>query len=137
MGGRGAYSRTNGFADGKTENEFINVGGKTVDGIKVLQNTKANNSSLPEYANTSTEYISYNPKGAMLHLRVYDDHVPIKEFDLGHSHHHGLKEGEIHVHTYSIGIDGHPVRSRESRLMTDSEKRKYGAILQIMKESKK
>ena len=60
MGGRGAYSRTNGFADGKTENEFINVGGKTVDGIKVLQNTKANNSSLPEYANTSIEYISYN-----------------------------------------------------------------------------
>ena len=137
MGGRGAYIRTNGFADGKTESEFVNINGMKVCGIKVLKNAKANNSSLPEYSNTSNAYISYNQKGEMLHLRIYDNHFPIKEFDLGHSHHHGLREGEIHVHTYSIGPDGHPVRSRESRVMTKTEKEQYGSVLRIMKESKK
>lgn len=137
MGGRGAYVRTNNFADGKTENEFVNIDGKKVCGIKVLKNTKANNSSLPEYANTSKAYISHNQKGEMLHLRIYDNHFPVKEFDLGHAHHHGLPAGEIHVHTFSVGPDGHPVRSKDSRRMADEEKTQYGTILKIMMESRK
>ena len=134
MGSRGQYISSNRFAS-YFEPQYHRV--DEIAGIKVLSHNSGANAKLPEYAKTSEAYISINADGAMTHLRVYKNHYPILEIDLGHPHHHGLKEGEIHVHRYGRGLDGHPCRSRKSRRLLDSEKRKYGKIQTRMQESMK
>jgi len=134
MGSRGQYSSSNRFA-AYFEPQYHKVG--EIGGVKVLVHNSGANAKLPEYAKTSEAYISKNADGQMTHLRIYKDHRPILEIDLGHPHHHGLKEGEIHVHRYGKGPDGYPRRSRKSRRLLDSEKQKYGKILKQMQESMK
>lgn len=135
MGGRGAYMRTNGFANGLTEHEFQNIG--NIGGIKILQYGTNPNAKLPEYANTSSAYISINKDGEMTQLRIYQNHFPVIDIDLGHPAHHGLNDGEIHVHNYTKDQTGNPVRSRTSRNLTETESKLYSEIIRKMKESKK
>jgi hypothetical protein len=135
MGGRGAYSRTNGFADGKTENEFFNYNNMQVDGIKVLSYHGSNNAKLPEYANTSSEYIAINSDGELTQLRVYVNHFPYADIDLGHSHHWGLNAGDVHVHPFLVGKDGHPIRMATQHPQADDLIKKYKTTIQKMKRT--
>ncbi len=134
MGSRGQYIRSNRFA-GYFEPQYHKVG--EVFGVKVLEHNSGANAKLPEYAKTATAYISCNADGAMTHLRIYRNHRPYLEIDLGHPHHHGLKDGDVHVHRYGRDKEGHPVRSRSSRRLLDSETAKYGKILEKMKGTTK
>ena len=134
MGSRGQYSSSNRFA-AYFEPQYHKAG--EIGGIKVLAHNSGANAKLPEYAKTADAYISINGRGEKEHLRIYEGHRPVLEIDLGHPHHHGLKDGDVHVHTYATGADGHPQRSKTSRSLTDSEKKKYGKILDQMKRSMK
>ena len=109
----------------------------TVEGVKVLQFNDRPNSALPEYAKTSEAYLSINGRGEMMHLRIYKNHEPILEFDIGHWKHYGKGKGYVHVHDYTTDVDGHPVRISPGRDITSSESAKYGKLLERMKESKK
>lgn len=109
----------------------------TIEGVKVLQYNDRPNSALPEYAKTSEAYLSINAKGEMMHLRIYRNHKPILEFDIGHWKHYGKNKGYVHVHDYSTDAEGHPVRISPGRKITSAEAAKYGKILEVMKRSKK
>lgn len=142
MGGRGAYSRTNHFADGITENEFFQAKDENgnplyVGGIKVVVFKDGKNGKLPEFSNTSSEYISINKYDEMSSLRIYKDHFPIAQIDLGHPNHHGKKEGEPHVHEYIKGPDGLPCRLNTPPKNAAEILKKYEAVIKQMKETLK
>ena len=113
------------------ESHYHNVA--MVDGVKVLQYNDRPNSALPEYAKTSEAYLSINREGEILHLRIYKDHFPVMEIDIGHWQHYGKSRGYVHVHDYAKGSDGYQQRLSPGRDITPAEEAKYGKILMHMK----
>ena len=61
-----------------------NYNNQMVDGIKVLCFYGSKNAKLPEYSNTSSEYIARIVDGELTQLRVYVNHFPYADIDLGH-----------------------------------------------------
>lgn len=106
----------------------------TVEGVKVLQFNDRPNSALPEYAKTSEAYLSINRHGEMLHLRIYKDHFPVLDIDVGHSHHYGQGGDFVHVHDFGKDANGYPVR-HVGRPITPDELAKYGKFINQMKGS--
>ena len=130
MGSRGQFDGTNRFSM-YFEPQYHAV--DVIGGVKVLWHNNGPNGGLPEYAKTAEAYIGVNRQGKLMRLRIYKDHRPIIDIDFGHPGHHGLKDGDIHVHRYGLDKDGHPVRSRKSRSMLKSEHAKYDKIIAEMK----
>ena len=131
MGSRGQYAASNRFSL-YFEPKYRKV--DEICGVKVLElKSGSGNINLPEYAKTSTAYIGIDKAGKFMRLRIYKDHHPVIDIDFGHPNHHGLKDGDIHVHRYGVDKDGHPVRSRKSRGMLPSEHEKYDTIIAEMK----
>ena len=133
MGSRGTYWRTAGFSSyTEADLEWRTVG--TLDGIKILKQPDKPNGSLPEFAKTSEAYIGETKEGKLMTLRVYDKSgFPTLEFDLGHPHHHGLPEGTVHVHKYTKGPDGNPLRDPVGKEPNDKQWEKWGSFIQAMK----
>ncbi len=131
MGSRGQYITSNRFTL-YFESHYYEVG--AFNGVKVLQFNDRANSALPEYAKTAEAYLSVNKDGEMLHLRIFRDHFPVMDIDVGHSHHYGKADGFVHVHDFGKDVEGHPLR-HTGRPITASEFRKYGKIISQMKGS--
>ena len=131
MGSRGQYGASNRFS------LYFEPRYRAVDeicGVKVLElNGGSGNLNLPEYAKTSVAYVGKDSRGKLMRLRIYKDHRPVIDIDLGHPAHHGLKNGEIHVHEYGTDKDGHPLRYRKSLDMLPSEHEKYDTIIAEMR----
>lgn len=129
MGSRGQYHDTNRFSS-YFEPQYHAEG--YVAGVKVLEHNSGANGKLPEYAKTATAYIGVNREGKFTRLRIYENHRPVIDIDLGHPNHHGLNDGDVHVHQYGIDKTGHPVRPRGARPMSRTEHEKYDAIIAEM-----
>jgi len=133
MGSRGQYAASKKFTL-VFESHYHAV--KTIEGVKVLQFNDRPNSALPEYAKTSTAYFSINKEGEMQHLRIYRDHFPVLDIDVGHPQHYGSSSGFVHVHDFSKGADGHP-RREKGRPISADEMVKYSHLIDIMKGTMK
>ena len=133
MGSRGQYLSSNRFTL-YFESHYHHV--QIIEGIKVLQFNDRPNSALPEYAKTSSAYFSINRDGEMQHLRIYKDHFPILDIDVGHPQHYGANSGFVHVHDFTKGKDGHPHREI-GRSITATEMIKYSHLISIMKGTMK
>lgn len=129
MGSRGQYDATSRFSS-YFEPQYHSV--NVINGIKVLEFNGGANSKLPEYAKTSESYFSMSRDGEILHLRIYKDHFPVIDIDVGHSHHYGHGSGFVHVHDFGKDVSGHPLRGR-GRDITAEEMVKYGHLISIMK----
>lgn len=136
MGGRGTWDSTGHFKSW-TEADQKWVCEEMVGGVKVIHPVGKSNGSLPEYAKTSEAYIARGKDGKLEHLRVYEDHQPLMEFDLGHAHHHGMADGDVHVHHYTMAQDGFPDRSRKGDPPTDAEWAEWGHVITEMIERNK
>lgn len=134
MGSRGQYKDSRRFTL-RFESHYHQVGEK-IFGVKVLQFNDRANSALPEYAKTSEAYLSINQDGEMMHLRIYRDHFPVMDIDVGHSHHYGKDGDFVHVHDFRKDAGGDPDRG-VGRSITESELRKYGKLIEKMKGSMK
>ena len=133
MGSRGTYWRTAGFAS-YTESDLLWKMVGEVDGMKIIRRPDRSNGSLPEFAKTSEAYIEQSKEGKLVSLRVYDKTgFPIYEFNLGHSHHHGMKEGEVHVHEFVKLPDGNPWRNPHGDKPSAEQMDKWGGIIREMK----
>ena len=106
-------------------------------GVKVLQFNDRANSALPEYAKTSEAYLSINRDGEMMHLRIYRDHAPILEIDVGHWKHYNKQKGYVHIHDYGRDANGNPCRKTPGRDLSPAEMSKYGKLIEKMKGSLK
>ena len=112
MGGSKKYLSEGGFS----EYEYKQTG-TTQNGIKIINNPKANNTNTPLLSNTPyTMYAKYNKEGIMIEqVSVYrgkDGREKIKDIDIGHPHENKVKRNwntivlksfnmdEIHVHEY-------------------------------------
>lgn len=132
MGSRGQYMESRRFVL-RFESHYHKVG--EIEGVKILEFNAKPNSALPEYAKTADAYMSRNGKGEMLHLRVFEAHEPILEFDVGHWKHYGKEKGYVHVHDYSKDANGFPVRITPGRDPSAAELARYGTILRHMRGS--
>ena len=136
MGGRGTWDSTGHFQTWTESNQrWVSEG--TISGVKVIHPIGRSNGSLPEYAKTSEAYIARGKDGKLAHLRICHDHFPVLEFDLGHPHHHGMTEGDIHVHHYTKTPQGHPLRSLEGKPPTADEWTRWGEVVKQMIERNK
>lgn len=133
MGSRGQYMASNRFTL-YFESRYHQV--KTIEGIKVLQFNDRPNSALPEYAKTSEAYFSINKDGEYQHLRIYKDHFPVLDIDVGHPQHYGNGTGYVHVHDFTKGADGHQHRE-VGRAISEAEMLKYSHLIAIMKGTMK
>ena len=131
MGSRGQYESSSRFSN-YFEPQYHAV--DNISGVKVLQKNGSaiGNGALPEYAKTSEAYVNVDRLGRCMRLRIYKNHKPLIDIDLGHPNHHGLRDGDVHVHRYGTDAQGHPVRSQKSRCMLKSEHEKYDKILNEM-----
>ena len=136
MGGRGTWESTNHFQSW-TEDHRRWECEEMIGGVKVIHPKGKKNGNLPEFAKTSEAYISRGADGRFAHLRVYEDHYPVLEFDLGHPWEQGMKPGEIHVHHYTRDGSGMPVRSKKGDPPTPKELEKWKPILDKMIERNK
>lgn len=136
MGGRGTWETTNHFQSW-TEDHQRWVCEERIGEIKVIHPKGRKNGNLPEFAKTSEACISRGADGKCEHLRVYEGHYPVMEFDLGHPWEQGMKPGEIHVHHYTLDGNGMPVRSRKGDTPTDKELERWGSVLAEMKRRNK
>ena len=125
MGSRGAFRPEGGF---NAPFEFECIG--TIHGVKILRYRNGVYQKLPEYSNTSSAYVGIDKEGLVKSLRVFDARRPSFDVDFGHSHHHGLKEGEYHVHDF-IDVPGKAHRERQhvSRPITKEELATWGAVI--------
>ena len=126
MGSRGQYKDSRQFTL-RFESNYHQVGEK-VCGVKVLQFNDRPNSALPEYAKTSDAYLSINKDGEMMHLRIYKEHSPALEIDIGHWKHYNMPKGYVHVHDYGMDANGNPRRITPGRDLSADEVVKYGKI---------
>ena len=136
MGSRGTYWRTARFAS-YAESDLLWKKVGEIGGVKIVRRPDKPNGSLPEFAKTSDAYIGVSSEGELESLRVYEKGFPVYEFNLGHYWHHGLPEGAIHVHEFTKGPDGNPVRSQEGKPPTAEQWEKWGGIIRKMKERNK
>lgn len=110
---------------------FIN--GVRAKVVKLITDKTGTHSGLPSYANTSTMYLRVGHDGEVIQAKLYKDRKHCLDFDWGHVHKNAgektvFPKGVVHVQTYSVNNIG--VRySNNARLMTESEIKKYGAIL--------
>lgn len=101
--------------------------------VKLITDKTGTHSGLPSYANTSTMYLRVGHDGEVIQAKLYKDRKHCLDFDWGHVHKNAgektvFPKGVVHVQTYSVNNIG--VRySNNARLMTESEIKKYGAIL--------
>ena len=133
MGSRGQYKDSRRFTL-RFESHYHQVGEK-IFGVKVLQFNDRANSALPEYAKTSEAYLSINRDGEMMHLRIYRDHAPILEIDVGHWKHYNKQKGYVHIHDYGRDANGNPCRKTPGRDLSPAEMAKYGTLIEKMKGS--
>lgn len=106
-----------------------------VEGIKVVRKDGFDMAKLPLHSMKSSAYIAISQEGKLTQIRVFKDHNPLIDIDLGHSHHHNV--GDIHVHDYDLTNPGEPKRARKARPLSDEESKLYGEILTAMKGYKK
>ena len=135
MGSRGQYNDSRRFTL-RFESHYHQVGEK-IFGVKVLQFNDRANSALPEYAKTSEAYLSINRDGEMMHLRIYRDHAPVLEIDVGHWKHYNKQKGYVHIHDYGRDANGNPCRKTPGRDLSSAEMSKYGKLIEKMKGSLK
>lgn len=129
MGSRGQYDATNRFST-YFEPQYHSV--QIIDGVKVLAFNGGANSKLPEYAKTAEAYLSISRDGELTHLRIYKDHYPVIDIDVGHSHHYGQGKDFVHVHDFGRDATGHPLRMNGRDIRTE-EMIEYGHLISVMK----
>lgn len=116
---------------------------KTTEGVKVLYNdTNKRSNDLPAYSNSSSMYFKRDALGEIVQLRVYDKRHRAKyDIDINPKKPHLNRDGTMipagitHIHEWLVDAKGNLVRSRKGRLLTESEIRKFGKILEAANEN--
>ena len=131
MGGHKQYLSGGGFEQYLYHQvgEIISANGisaKVVEKIDKSDPTQG----LPLYSNTAELYLGKGRKsGEIVQLRLYKGRMAYMDIDWSHPH-GGIPTGTAHVHFYEIDSTGKPRKNpSKHRLLTESEIRKYGALI--------
>lgn len=137
MGNQREYIASGGFSaylyEDHPDRKPMFINGVRAKVVKLITDKTGTHSGLPSYANTSTMYLRVGHDGEVIQAKLYKDRKHCLDFDWGHVHKNAgektvFPKGVVHVQTYSVNNIG--VRySNNARLMTESEIKKYGAIL--------
>lgn len=138
MGNQREYIPSGGFSAYLYENhpdwKPITINGIRTKVVKLVTDKTGTHSGLPSYANTSNMYLRIGKDGNIIQAKLYKDRKHCLDFDWGHQHKNKgdnktiFPKGVVHVQAYSVDNVG--IRySNNARLMTESEIKKYGAIL--------
>lgn len=102
--------------------------------VKLITDKSGCHSGLPTYANSSNMYLRVNRDGQVIQAKLFVDRKQCVDFDWGHQHKNVDGDGKVFpkgiVHVQRYNPRDITVRhSNNARLMTESEIKKYGAIL--------
>ncbi len=137
MGAGRHYLKDGGFSEYlyETVGEVKVINGIRAKVVKLKTDEDGTHSSLPQYANTSDVYFRLGADGLPCQAKVYLSRRMCLDFDWNHVHTNPdgtrFEKGTVHVQTYSVKPDGSMTRlSGQARLMSDSEIRTYGPIIE-------
>ena len=127
------YNPDGGFKEYEWTEEKEKIGG-----VKVLSNPNAKRDDLPYHSNTSEAYFKRDSSGEIIQLRVYTERRAYLDIDINPSDEHtNKKTGEVfakhivHVHEWVKTANGSFRRSKEARLMSDAEIKKWGNAIKL------
>lgn len=138
MGNQREYIKSGGFAAYLYENhpdwKPVEINGIKAKVLKLITDKSGCHSGLPTYANTSNMYLRANRDGEVVQAKLYISRKQCIDFDWGHQHKNVNGDGKVFqkgiVHVQRYDASDMTVRhSNNARLMTESEIKKYGAIL--------
>ena len=138
MGNQREYIPSGGFAAYLYENhpdwKPITMNGIRAKVVKLITDKSGYHSGLPTFANTSDMYLRQNRDGEVIQAKLYISRKQCIDFDWGHKHKNVNGDGKVFqkgiVHVQRYDSSNVTIRhSDDARLMTESEIKKYGAIL--------
>lgn len=138
MGNQREYIESGGFSASLYEDhpgwKAVVINGIKAKVLKLITDKTGFHSGLPTYANTSDMYLRANRDGQVVQAKLYINRKQCIDFDWGHQHKNANGDGKVFpkgvVHVQRYDASDITVRhSNNARLMTESEIKKYGAIL--------